>query len=233
MKWSDKSNVLTVCRQRPGQQEYQQLHYNLGHKITAIVATGNGLAYSTGRLSYTFGLQVCGVEHVQASMLAQVCLAVSGVTASTAVLHMKAHKCNLRSCTQALNPMHAVPCADRAPACPPTPRAPPAWLPPTWRTATCWPGTRRCGDPASTGFLKVGCTLAVSGVNFTKFVVWDVKSGQVHDTQGSCTAGKQAGVAGGTNTLLLPITSCTISSLGALSPVARCKTFDASADGCT
>jgi Beta-ketoacyl synthase, N-terminal domain len=39
-------------------------------------------------------------------------------------------------------------------------------------------------------------------------------------------------VAGGTNTLLLPITSCTISSLGALSPVARCKTFDASADGC-
>ena len=41
----------------------------------------------------------------------------------------------------------------------------------------------------------------------------------------------QAGVAGGSNTLLLPITSCTISSLGALSPVARCKTFDASADG--
>ena len=39
-------------------QEYQQLHYNLGHKITAIVATGNGLAYQTGRLSYTFGLQV-------------------------------------------------------------------------------------------------------------------------------------------------------------------------------
>lgn len=41
----------------------------------------------------------------------------------------------------------------------------------------------------------------------------------------------QAGVAGGSNTLLLPITSCTISSLGALSPVARCKTFDAGADG--
>ena len=39
-------------------------------------------------------------------------------------------------------------------------------------------------------------------------------------------------MAGGTNTLVLPITSCTISSLGALSPVARCKTFDASADGC-
>jgi hypothetical protein len=48
-----------VCRQCLVQQEYQQLHYNLGHKITAIVATGNGLAYSTGRLSYTFGLQVC------------------------------------------------------------------------------------------------------------------------------------------------------------------------------
>ena len=58
----DESNVLMVCRQCNVQQEYQQLHYNLGHTITAIVATGNGLAYSTGRLSYTFGLQVCGLE---------------------------------------------------------------------------------------------------------------------------------------------------------------------------
>lgn len=30
----------------------------MGHKITATIATGNGLAYTTGRLSYTFGLQV-------------------------------------------------------------------------------------------------------------------------------------------------------------------------------
>ena len=41
----------------------------------------------------------------------------------------------------------------------------------------------------------------------------------------------QAGLAGGSNTLLLPITSCTIAALGALSLAARCKTFDASADG--
>ena len=31
--------------------------------------------------------------------------------------------------------------------------------------------------------------------------------------------------------MLLPITTCTICGLGALSPSARCKTFDASADG--
>ena len=31
--------------------------------------------------------------------------------------------------------------------------------------------------------------------------------------------------------MLLPITSCTICGLHALSPEARCKTFDASADG--
>ena len=40
------------------------------------------------------------------------------------------------------------------------------------------------------------------------------------------------GLAAGSNTMLLPITTCTISALNALSPDARCKTFDASADGC-
>ena len=40
-----------------------------------------------------------------------------------------------------------------------------------------------------------------------------------------------AAVAGGVNTMLLPITTTSISGLGALSPTARCKTFDASADG--
>jgi len=39
------------------------------------------------------------------------------------------------------------------------------------------------------------------------------------------------GLAAGSNMMLLPITTCTISALNALSPVARCKTFDASADG--
>ena len=40
-----------------------------------------------------------------------------------------------------------------------------------------------------------------------------------------------AAVAAGVNTMLLPITTTSISGLGALSPDARCKTFDASADG--
>jgi hypothetical protein len=40
-----------------------------------------------------------------------------------------------------------------------------------------------------------------------------------------------AGVAGGVNAQLLPITTCTICGLSALSREARCKTFDASADG--
>ncbi len=40
-----------------------------------------------------------------------------------------------------------------------------------------------------------------------------------------------AGLAGGVNAMMLPITSCTICGLHALSPEARCKTFDAAADG--
>ena len=34
-----------------------QMHYNLGQKISATIATGNGLAYATGRLSYAFDLR--------------------------------------------------------------------------------------------------------------------------------------------------------------------------------
>ncbi len=33
------------------------MHYNLGQKISATIATGNGLAYATGRLSYAFDLR--------------------------------------------------------------------------------------------------------------------------------------------------------------------------------
>lgn len=45
-------------------------------------------------------------------------------------------------------------------------------------------------------------------------------------------AGETTGaVAAGVNTMLLPITTASISGMSALSPVARCKTFDASADG--
>ena len=104
-----------------------QLHYNLGHKISAIVATGNGPAYTTGRISYTFGLQ-------------GPCISTDTACSSSLVATHLAHK----------------------------------------------------------GILA-GDTIT--------------------------------GLAGGINTMLLPITSCTISTLGALSPNARCKTFDASADG--
>ena len=41
-----------------------------------------------------------------------------------------------------------------------------------------------------------------------------------------------AALAGGVNAMLLPITTTSISALSALSPVARCKTFDASAGVC-
>jgi hypothetical protein len=37
-------------------QEYTQLQFNLGLKIGPSVATGNGLSYMVGRLSYAFGL---------------------------------------------------------------------------------------------------------------------------------------------------------------------------------
>ncbi len=40
-----------------------------------------------------------------------------------------------------------------------------------------------------------------------------------------------AGVAAGVNAMMLPITTCTICGLSALSMEARCKTFDATADG--
>ncbi len=37
-------------------QEYTQLQFNLGLKVGPSVATGNGLSYMVGRLSYAFGL---------------------------------------------------------------------------------------------------------------------------------------------------------------------------------
>ena len=49
--------------------------------------------------------------------------------------------------------------------------------------------------------------------------------------QGLLAGHTVAGVAGGVNAMMLPITTSTICGLGALSPSARCKTFDASADG--
>jgi hypothetical protein len=73
------------------QQEYQQLHYNLGHKITAIVATGNGLAYSTGRLSYTFGLQVCWLGTPAGKSGRLIVIVDSQLTLPPLLLCLKAH----------------------------------------------------------------------------------------------------------------------------------------------
>ena len=53
----------------------------------------------------------------------------------------------------------------------------------------------------------------------------------VHMRQGLLAGETVAGVAGGVNAMLLPITTCTICGLSALSPQARCRTFDAAADG--
>ena len=37
-------------------QEYTQLQYNSGHRITPAIALGSGISYLVGRVSYTFGL---------------------------------------------------------------------------------------------------------------------------------------------------------------------------------
>jgi len=53
-----------------------------------------------------------------------------------------------------------------------------------------------------------------------------------HQAHKGLVAGETvAAVAAGVNTMLLSITTASICGMGALSPVARCKTFDASADG--
>ena len=38
-------------------QEFTQLQYNLGYSISPAIATGNGISYLVGRVSYAFGLQ--------------------------------------------------------------------------------------------------------------------------------------------------------------------------------
>ena len=38
-------------------QEFTQLQYNLGYGISPAIATGNGISYLVGRVSYTLGLQ--------------------------------------------------------------------------------------------------------------------------------------------------------------------------------
>ena len=49
--------------------------------------------------------------------------------------------------------------------------------------------------------------------------------------QGILGQESEGGVAGGVNLMLVPQTTARICLLGALSPVGRCKTLDATADG--
>ena len=63
-------------------QEFTQLQYNLGLKISPAIATGNGISYLVGRVSYTFGLQgpcvstdtACSSSLVAAHMAHKVCV---------------------------------------------------------------------------------------------------------------------------------------------------------------
>jgi acyl transferase domain-containing protein len=118
-----KTGVYVGCMY----QEYTQLQYNLGYKISPGIVTGNGISYLVGRVSYTFGLQG--------------------------------------------------PCISTDTAC-------------------------------SSSLVSV------------------------HQGHNGLLAGQTvAAVAAGVNAMLLPITTASISGMGALSPVGRCMTFDASADG--
>ena len=73
-----KTGVYVGCMY----QEFTQLQYNLGHKISPGIATGNGISYLCGRVSYAFGLQgpcvstdtACSSSLVAAHQAHKVCL---------------------------------------------------------------------------------------------------------------------------------------------------------------
>ena len=73
-----KTGVYVGCMY----QEFTQLQYNLGMKISPGIATGNGISYLVGRVSYTFGLQgpcvstdtACSSSLVAAHLAHKVCL---------------------------------------------------------------------------------------------------------------------------------------------------------------
>ena len=77
-------------------QEFTQLQYNLGLKISPGIATGNGISYLVGRLSYTFGLT-------------GPCVSTDTACSSSLVATHLAHKVSRLNCvTATINP--ARPC---------------------------------------------------------------------------------------------------------------------------
>ena len=73
-------------------QEFTQLQYNLGYSITPAIATGNGISYLVGRVSYAFGLQ-------------GPCVSTDTACSSSLVAVDMAHKasfCIYQSCLSAL-----------------------------------------------------------------------------------------------------------------------------------
>ena len=107
-------------------QEYTQLQYSLGQRLSPAVVTGNGISYLVGRVSYTFGLQgACAGGSWE--------LPGAPVSQGAAWVVRQAH--------HALRPTHPRP-LPQAPASAPTPPAPPRWCPPTKPTGACWRGRR-------------------------------------------------------------------------------------------
>ena len=136
-------------------QEHAQLQYDAGERgvsASPAVATGNGISYLCGRVSFAFGLQGA-------------CVATD------------------TACSASLVAAHLA-----------------------FRALTTGSGG---SGSAGSGSRGGGKTSSSSSSGFDA----------------------DAAVVGGVNALLLPITTCTISGLQALSPEGRCKTFDASADG--
>ena len=132
-------------------QEHTQLQYDAGEKgasASPAVATGNGISYLCGRVSFAFGLQGA-------------CVATD------------------TACSASLVAAHLA-----------------------FRALTTGNGSGGSGN----------------GKNSPP-------------SPSSSSFDADAAIVGGVNALLLPITTCTISGLQALSPEGRCKTFDASADG--
>ncbi len=85
-------------------QEFTQLQYNLGYKISPGIATGNGISYLVGRLSYTFGLTgpcvstdtACSSSLVAAHLAHKV---ITRFTSST-ITRAFAHALKLYVCTR-------------------------------------------------------------------------------------------------------------------------------------